>query len=261
VLAAAALLTIVGLAALVRAAAGPWLAVAPGRLAIPIAGSIRAAAAPARRSRRVAALAGSLVAGAIGYGVVVAGETAWSGVPSGPARYRIDRVVDGSPAHGQLIAGDIVLAVDGREMTLGPGASRSFLQAIQAGGETVELQVRRDGGRRLVTVTPALDEASGQRRIGVQLGRFVEVADASAGDLVRRAATAPALPVEAIAALTRTGGELAGPVAMVVLASDPAQQRRAVLTGAGLVWLALAMLDLGALFFAGLPRDHASSAR
>ncbi len=59
-------------------------------------------------------------------------------------------IVEGSPALGKLKAGDVVVAVDGRDVTT-PERVRDAITAHEP-GETVRITVVRDGSERTVTV-------------------------------------------------------------------------------------------------------------
>jgi PDZ domain-containing protein len=71
-----------------------------------------------------------------------------------------------TPADGELEAGDVILRVDGEPVD----DTEAVADAVRATpeGEDVELVVRRDDERVVVTVTPELQD--GQPMIGIQLG-------------------------------------------------------------------------------------------
>ncbi len=78
----------------------------------------------------------------------------------------IGRVVPGSPAErGGLVAGDELLAVDGRPLA----SSGAFVDYVEErAGQTLVITVGRDGERLELAVVPAADE-TGKGKIGVQL--------------------------------------------------------------------------------------------
>jgi PDZ domain-containing protein len=79
-------------------------------------------------------------------------------------------VTKGAPADGELEAGDVILEVDGTEVT----TSNDVVDAVTAApvGEPVTFVVRRDGKRQEVTVTPT--SSDGKPQVGIQVGTDVK---------------------------------------------------------------------------------------
>lgn len=76
----------------------------------------------------------------------------------------VSDVAGKSPAQqAGLRAGDVIETVDGQEVT-GSGHLTQLVSASQ--GRPLQLRFRRDGALRSVTLSPLLDSASGQYRIG-----------------------------------------------------------------------------------------------
>lgn len=76
----------------------------------------------------------------------------------------VSDVAGESPAQqAGLRAGDVIEAVDGQEVT----GSVHLTQLVSAsGGRPLQIRFRRDGAARSVTLSPVMDSASGQLRIG-----------------------------------------------------------------------------------------------
>lgn len=83
----------------------------------------------------------------------------------------IVRVVDGLPAAGKLVPGDVVVAVDGQAVATSTDAVR--LIRTRAPGDTVSLQVRRQGGdgpaETVNIVAAEQPDNPGQPLLGIQL--------------------------------------------------------------------------------------------
>jgi PDZ domain-containing protein len=76
----------------------------------------------------------------------------------------VDSVLDGAPADGVLVPGDVVISVDGAPIAT-PG---DVVEAVTAHepGETVEFVVERDGSRRTETVGSQAAEDDGRTIVG-----------------------------------------------------------------------------------------------
>jgi PDZ domain-containing protein len=83
-------------------------------------------------------------------------------------RPAVHTVTDGSAAEGVLEAGDVILAVDGRNVTETEEVSDSV---AESNGDPIEITVEREGEERTLTVTPRREEVDGEERwlVGVQL--------------------------------------------------------------------------------------------
>jgi Lon-like protease len=75
-------------------------------------------------------------------------------------------VTKGAPADGNLESGDVILAVDGTDVS----SSDDVVDAVTAApaGAPVDFVVRRDGERTTVQVTP--DTVDGKPQVGIQVG-------------------------------------------------------------------------------------------
>ena len=60
----------------------------------------------------------------------------------------VQRLIPGTPAHGQLLEGDLILAVDGVPVNTYPAVEAAVLRSPR-----VQLTVLRDGGERSVDVS------------------------------------------------------------------------------------------------------------
>lgn len=79
----------------------------------------------------------------------------------------IGRILDGSAAaQAGLHAGDIVLSLDGQPVER---IHELKSKIMEGAGRTRQLQVRRDGQRLTLPITPLLDEGTQEWRIGVEL--------------------------------------------------------------------------------------------
>jgi PDZ domain-containing protein len=76
----------------------------------------------------------------------------------------VDSVIDGAPADGVLVPGDVVVSVDGNPI----GEPQDVVDAVTAHqpGETVEFVVERDGERRTETVGSRAAEDDGRTIVG-----------------------------------------------------------------------------------------------
>jgi PDZ domain-containing protein len=76
----------------------------------------------------------------------------------------VDSVVDGAPADGVLVPGDVVISVDGAPIA----EPQDVVEAVTAHepGETVEFVVERDGARRTETVGSQAAEDDGRAIVG-----------------------------------------------------------------------------------------------
>jgi PDZ domain-containing protein len=76
----------------------------------------------------------------------------------------VDSVLDGAPADGKLVPGDVVISVDDAPIS----EPLDVVEAVTAHepGETVEFVVERDGGRRTVTVGSQAAERDGRTIVG-----------------------------------------------------------------------------------------------
>lgn len=70
------------------------------------------------------------------------------------------------PAHGVLLEGDVLLSIEGTEIT----SSQDVVDAVDGApaGEAITFTVRRKGRETSVEVTP--EEVDGDKRIGIELG-------------------------------------------------------------------------------------------
>lgn len=84
-----------------------------------------------------------------------------------PATVEVAQVVEGAPAAGRLLTGDVVLSVDGAPVTA-PAVLRDAVQA-RAPGQSVEVVVRRDGTEQSVTVP--IGERDGVPIIGILMAQ------------------------------------------------------------------------------------------
>jgi Lon-like protease len=131
----------------------------------------------------------------------------------------VDTVLPDGPSAGKLVAGDVILAVDGRPVET-PDALREQL-GERTPGDTVTLSVRRSDGRKRVRITTA--------SAGDETGRAV------VGIIVAQAAEID-IPLEIEIDAGRIGGPSAGlAFALAVydrLGSDVDRGRRVAVTGA-----------------------------
>jgi Lon-like protease len=76
----------------------------------------------------------------------------------------VDSVLDGAPADGVLVPGDVVISVDGAPIAM----PQDVVDAVTAHepGETVEFVVERDGSRRTETVGSQAAEDNGRAIVG-----------------------------------------------------------------------------------------------
>lgn len=76
---------------------------------------------------------------------------------------KVQNVTKGAPASGRLRVGDVLLEVDGTAVESAEQVGR--IVRTTPPGDAVEFLVRRDGGRRTVSVTPVEDD--GAPRVGI----------------------------------------------------------------------------------------------
>jgi Lon-like protease len=105
-----------------------------------------------------------------------------------PAVVTVARVVDGTPAAGQLEAGDAITSVDGTEVS--DATELQELIRAQPAGTTMEIGYQRDGEDATAEITTAAGD--GGPRIGVEVTEEIEA------------------PFELHIALERIGGPSAG---------------------------------------------------
>ncbi len=84
-----------------------------------------------------------------------------------PERVMVAGLSTGSPAEGTLETGDVILAVDGTDIT-NPTQLQKAVRAHQP-GESLRMTIRRDGSTKTVTTTTGSDE-NGNTIIGILLG-------------------------------------------------------------------------------------------
>ena len=155
-------------------------------------------------------------------------------VPEGPVKTWVVSVSQGSAAQeGGLLAGDIILAVDGRTVT----DNLSELLAQQDGGTPRQFTVLREttGGQTELTlsVTPRYDASQGRNMIGIMMsqgqeihmrrGNLLQVLE-HAGQMSWRAGT---MVINAIVNLFTRGegaGEVAGVVGITKMIVDEIRQ-------------------------------------
>lgn len=78
---------------------------------------------------------------------------------------RVAAITEGSPAEGQLRAGDVIIAVEGRPVALASDLVAAL--ATRSAGEEVELTLRRDEREERVRIRLRVDERLGRPALGV----------------------------------------------------------------------------------------------
>jgi len=81
----------------------------------------------------------------------------------------VQRLIPGTPAHGQLLEGDLILAVDGVPVNTYPAVEAAVLRSPR-----VQLTVLRDGGERAVDVSTSEVRSDGTTHITVWCGLILQ---------------------------------------------------------------------------------------
>nr|WP_221188467.1 sigma E protease regulator RseP [Halomonas cerina] len=187
------------------------------------------------------------------------GITPWR--PAIPAV--LDRVVEGEPAAAAgLQAGDEILTVDGRPIE----DWQQFVEIVRASpGETLDLEVARDGARRELSLTPRANTLEDEATIGY-IGAGVAAVDwpeeyrrevrygplAAVGQAVGRTGEMTVLTVDAIRKMLVgliSPSNLSGPITIARIAGDTARSGLESFIG----FLAYLSISLGVLNLLPIP--------
>ena len=108
------------------------------------------------RRRGALALAGGIVVGYLVVAAIALVLFLAHGLATGRGRYAVGDVKPGFDASGKLVAGDVVVAIDGTDLWY---PQTNLVERVNAkGGAPVTLTVERDHARRDVTIQPTLTE-------------------------------------------------------------------------------------------------------
>jgi len=148
-----------------------------------------------------------------------------AGYAVGPAQPSFSEVEAGMPAaQAGLMAGDVLLAVDGAEVPKGDATKLTNAIAGLAAGESVTLTLLRGDETLTVPITPAYDAAEGRARIGVLIST---VGPLPAGQVIPAAwqgcVNASTAILGSLGRLVTTGEgaqDTAGPIGVVQLVAE-----------------------------------------
>jgi hypothetical protein len=233
--------------------ASRWLALVPG--AGPFLGS--PGLSPARSA---AAVLAAMVAAYLSVAVVSMSSLLIGGERTNYPK--VHEVAPGSAADGVLVRGDVILAVDGQPVRLGPDEGLPTLpeRVAASHGASMKLTVERGGARVTATATPRLDPETGRHRLGVTLAQHVVSEPRS---LVSAVADGLAAPGRVFAAIIRgyaavwSADEVvafAGPVALTKMIDDAVAESawELVASVAAYALLLLLLLDVLVLVVIGI---------
>ena len=153
----------------------------------------------------------------------------WGGSQGAPV---VGSVMEGTPAYeAGLLAGDVIAAVDGEELTCDETGAARLVELIRAADDTAELHftVRRGDETVAVSLSPAYNAEDGAYQIGILLGYvpvrygFFESISLSGGYIVQ----ITRMMLDALRALVTTGEGLQdtmGPVGIISFVSQEVRQ-------------------------------------
>jgi len=212
------------------------------------------------RGRRVVAIVASIAAGYVLACLPAFLVGALHGTP-GQGHYAVGEIVEGYDAAGKLAAGDVIVAVDGNQVS--PTTLPSLAERVdEAKGAPVTLTIRRDGATENVAIQPRLE---GTRwLLGIRLALDVD----RETNIGRAASTAIAYPIDRARYEIRIVGDLlsdadpGGPKRLLEDSSPGEPSWVRGLTGAAVACffalLVLVTIDLGRLVRCALSDRRAS---